>query len=214
MKRLTSASVDLVKRLAAHLRSAGALAVLPTDTTYGLIARASDEHAVERIYRLKGREGNKPLPHLFGAADWVERYCETQSLADGWRPLTKKFWPGALNLVLPAGEALPKHALGGGQTVACRVPGNDLLLALLRELDEPLVAPSANPAGEPTGVDSALIAHWLRAEPGLLLDAGVITDPTTSTIIDLTGENPRLLRAGRIAVEEIEAVIGVLERNL
>jgi L-threonylcarbamoyladenylate synthase len=212
MKLLTSASSDLVKTLAAHLRSAGALAVLPTDTTYGLIARASDEHAVERIYRLKGRTADKPLPHLFGAADWVERYCNLTQLSEHWRSLTEKFWPGALSLVLPAGEALPKHALGGGQTVACRVPGNALLLDLLRELDEPLVAPSANPAGEPTGVDSALIANWLRAEPGLLLDAGTITDPTTSTIIDLTGESARLLRAGRITAEEIEAVIGALTR--
>jgi len=212
MKRLTCESSDLVKRLAAHLRSAGALAVLPTDTTYGLIARAGDDAAVERIYRLKGRSADKPLPCLFGAVGWVERYCKTTSLVISWRPLTEKFWQGPLSLVLPAGNALPKHALGGGQTVACRVPDDDLLIELLRELDEPLVAPSANPAVEPTGVDPQRIAHWLEAEPGLLLDVGIISNPTTSTIIDLSGERPRLLREGRIAVEEIEAVIGRLER--
>ncbi|MCD4732760.1 threonylcarbamoyl-AMP synthase [bacterium] len=212
MKGLTSESSDLVKTLAAHLRSAGALAVLPTDTTYGLIARAGDAAAIRRIYQLKGRSAVKPLPCLFGAANWVERYCDRTQLSEHWKPLTKKFWRGPLNFVLPAGEALPKHPLGGGQTVACRVPDNDLLIELLRELDEPLVAPSANPAAEPTGVDPQRIAHWLEAEEGLLLDVGVISNPTTSTIIDLSGEKSRLLREGRIAVEEIEAVIGRLER--
>jgi len=212
MKRLTSKSSDLVGRLAAHLRSAGALAVLPTDTTYGLIARAGDAAAVERIYRLKGRSADKPLPCLFGSAGWVERYCNLTRISKHWKSLTERFWRGPLNLVLPAGEALSKHALGGGKTVACRVPDNTLLIELLRELNEPLVAPSANPAAEPTGVDPQRIANWLEAEPGLLLDVGVIRNPTTSTIIDLTGERPCLLREGRIAVEEIEAVIGAITR--
>ncbi len=221
------------------LRRPGAVAVLPTDTTYGLVARASDADAVRRIYRLKKRDTKKPLPYLFGATYWVERYCRVtdprhhtyvkitwpgllgaEAWKDDyfpgadtrWRPLTNHFWPGPLTIVLPAGDALPKAGLAGGDTVACRVPGDDLLLRLFTLLDEPLVAPSANIAGEPSPASVEQVIETFESGVDLFMDGGTVENPLASTVLDLTGDQPRILREGRIPIKNISAVIGPVEK--
>jgi L-threonylcarbamoyladenylate synthase len=221
------------------LRRPGAVAALPTDTTYGLVARASDAKAVKRIYRLKRREADKPLPYLFGSTYWVERYCKvadprarayvkitwpgplgadvweddySPGVDTRWRPLANHFWPGPLTIVLPAGENLPDAGLAGGNTVACRVPGNNLLLRLFTVLDEPLVAPSANLSGEMTLATADEVIEVFEKGVDLILDGGPVRNPLASTVLDLTGTKPRILREGRVPVSKISAVIGPVEK--
>ncbi|MCK4594569.1 L-threonylcarbamoyladenylate synthase, partial [bacterium] len=220
------------------LRRPGAVAVLLTDTTYGLVARASDDKAVKRIYSLKRRAADKPFPYLFGATYWVERYCNVadprrrahvkitwpgplgayvwqDDYSPGadtrWRPLANHFWPGPLTIVLPAGDALPKAGLAGGDSVACRVPGDDFLLRIFTVLDEPLVAPSANIAGEPSPTSVEQVIETFESGVNLIVDGGTVKNPLASTVLDLTGEQPKILREGRIPISKISAVIGPVE---
>ncbi|MBD3401073.1 MAG: threonylcarbamoyl-AMP synthase [Candidatus Coatesbacteria bacterium] len=187
----------------------GGTACLPTDTTYGLIARAAAEAAVERVYRLKGRPRDKALVCLIGAADWVERYCEPRK--DNWLIPARRFWPGPLNLVLPAGPQLPRAPLAGGRTVALRVPDDELLLELLAVLNEPLVAPSANPAGKPPALSVDQAYGYFGEDIPCYVDGGSADSSVVSTIIDLVGSPPRLLRQGRISPEELRRLPGLAE---
>ncbi|MCX7022178.1 MAG: L-threonylcarbamoyladenylate synthase [bacterium] len=220
------------------LRRPGAVVVLLTDTVYGLVGRASDALAVERIYRLKRREPDKPLPYLFGASCWVERYCRvtdprgrayvkiswpgplgadaweddyTPGVDSRWLPLANHFWPGPLTLVLPAGETLPRAGLAGGDTVACRVPGNEFLLRVFTVIDEPLVAPSANLSGAMTLATADEVIETFEKDVDLIVDSGTVRNPLASTVLDLTGPKPRILREGRIPVSKISAIIGPVE---
>jgi L-threonylcarbamoyladenylate synthase len=221
------------------LRRPGAVAVLLTDTVYGLVARASDTAAVERIYHLKERDPAKPLPYLFGASYWVERYCRvadprarayvkiawpgplaadvweddyTPGVDTRWLPLANHFWPGPLTLVLPAGENLPSAGLAGGETVACRVPGNDFLLRVFTVLNEPLVAPSANLTGAMTLASADEVVEVFEKDVDLIVDSGTVRNPLASTVLDLTGPKPRILREGRVPIAKISAVIGPVDR--
>jgi L-threonylcarbamoyladenylate synthase len=221
------------------LRRPGAVVVLLTDTVYGLVARASDAEAVERIYRLKGRPPDKPLPYLFGASYWVERYCRvsdprarayvkitwpgplaaeaweddyTPGADSRWLPLANHFWPGPLTLVLPAGENLPSAGLAGGDTVACRVPGNSFLLRVFTVVNEPLVAPSANLAGAMTLANADEVIEVFSEDVDLIVDSGAVRNPLASTVLDLTGPRPRILREGRITAAKIAAVIGPVDK--
>jgi L-threonylcarbamoyladenylate synthase len=187
----------------------GGTACLPTDTTYGLIARAAAEAAVERVYRLKGRPRDKALVCLIGAADWVERYCEPRG--DTWREPARRFWPGPLNLVLPAGAQLPRAPLAGGRTVALRVPDDELLLELLATLNEPLVAPSANPSGKPPALSYAQALAYFGEDIPCYVDGGSADSSVVSTIIDLVASPPRLLRQGRIPSEDLRRLPGLAE---
>lgn len=222
------------------LRRPGAVVVLPTDTTYGLVARASDDKAVKRIYRLKKRAADKPLPYLFGTTYWVERYCRVadprrrsyvkitwpgplgthvwkDDYSPGadtrWRPLANHFWPGPLTIVLPAGDKLPRAGLAGGDSVACRVPGDHFLLRLFTVLDEPLVAPSANISGEPSPASVEQVIENFAKGVDLIVDGGKVENPLDSTVLDLTGDKPKLLREGRIPVSMISAIIGPFEKS-
>lgn len=198
---------DDPRRAAAALRD-GHLAVLPTETVYGLGARAGDVHAVARVYAVKGRPADHPLiVHLPDGASlrpWAAHVpAYAQRLADA-------FWPGPLTLVLPRGEGCGRHVTGGADTVALRVPDHRLTLTVLDELAEGVAAPSANRFGRvsPTTAAHALAELGERLHPGrdLILDGGPCRVGVESTIVDATGEAPRLLRPGAISGEQVAEV--------
>ena len=208
------ASRDAAIGRAAALLRAGSLVAFPTETVYGLGANARDAAAVARVYALKGRPRRHPLiVHLSDAeamADWA---AEVPGAAVS---LAAAFWPGPLTLVLRARDDVPVSVTGGAATVALRVPGHPLALALLRALGEGVAAPSANRYGRvsPTCAEHVLAefagASRAAAEALVVLDGGPCAVGLESTIVDLSGSVARVLRPGAISERELAAVIGPL----
>lgn len=185
---------------------AGGLVAFPTETVYGLGANAEDPAAVAGIFQVKGRPPSHPLiVHIGGAqhlGDWVEDVPETARL------LAEHFWPGPLTLVLRRGRRVPLEATGGLETVAVRVPDHPVALALLAAFGGGVTAPSANRFGQV----SPTTADHVRAELGdgvdFVLDGGPCQVGVESTIVDVTGEIPSILRPGGVTREDLEAVLG------
>jgi L-threonylcarbamoyladenylate synthase len=187
------------------LRRGGVIA-LPTETVYGLAANAEDELAVRRIFALKGRPVTHPLiVHVARAEElpaWARKVPE-----EAWR-LARAFWPGPLTLVLPRTARAADVVTGGQDTVALRVPGHPVALAVLEAFEGGVAAPSANRFGRV----SPTTAEHVRADLGeavdFILEGGPCTVGVESTIVDLSGGEPAVLRPGGLAVEEVERVLG------
>jgi L-threonylcarbamoyladenylate synthase len=205
------AGEQAIRRAAGLLRE-GALVAFPTETVYGLGGDATNDRAVAAIFAAKGRPRFNPLiVHVPGLA-------EAENLAvfdDRGRRLARRFWPGALTLVLPrrpeAGVSLLASA--GLDTVALRVPSHPVAQALLREAGCPVAAPSANRSGRvsPTTAAHVLAEFAGAAGPALILDGGACPIGIESTVLDLTGARPVLLRPGGITLEELAAMLGTVE---
>jgi L-threonylcarbamoyladenylate synthase len=197
-------------RLAAeHLREGG-LVAFPTETVYGLGANALDVAAVRRIYAAKGRPSFNPLiVHLFDAD-------QAQSVVAAWpaaaQELADAFWPGPLTLVLPKRSIVPDDVTAGLASVAIRVPAHPLALELLRAAALPVAAPSANRYTEVSPTTAAHVARSLGADAALILDGGATEVGIESTVVDLTGAHPVVLRPGMISLPQIADVVGTVDR--
>jgi len=185
---------------------AGAVAAYPTETFYALGAAACSEKAVARVFELKGREASKPLSFVVSDLDMVREVVS--SLPPAFTSLAGELWPGPLTLVLPAAAGLPDRLLGPGRSIALRIPPLAWLRALVRELGEPLTATSANRAGEKELSDPVDVRAQFDGRVDLIVDGGATPGGLPSTIVDLTGERPRVLREGRIPAEQITALLG------
>lgn len=197
---------------AARLLRAGELVVFPTETVYGLGADAANDQAIAAIFAAKNRPRFNPL--IVHVAELAA--AEQIALFDGRaRTLAGRFWPGPLTLVLARRETarISRLACAGLPTVAVRVPGHPLAQALLRATGLPIAAPSANPSGAISPSRAEHVATGpLARRVALILDGGPCPVGVESTIVDLSGEEPQLLRPGGIAMEAIEAVLGRLRR--
>ncbi|MFB7648974.1 L-threonylcarbamoyladenylate synthase [Streptomyces sp. NPDC056085] len=200
---MTVRNSDIEK--AAGVLRAGGLVALPTETVYGLGANAEDPAAVARIFQTKGRPSSHPLiVHISGADgldEWVEDVPPTARL------LAEHFWPGPLTLVLPRGRRVPREATGGLDTVAVRVPAHPVALALLSEFGGGITAPSANRFGSVSPTTADHVRAELGAAVDFVLDGGPCEVGVESTIVDVTGEVPSILRPGGVTREELEAVL-------
>ncbi|MEX2500677.1 MAG: L-threonylcarbamoyladenylate synthase [Wenzhouxiangellaceae bacterium] len=201
MIRLGTSEQDL-KRAAQMLRE-GALVAFPTETVYGLGADAANPDAVARIFRAKGRPAEHPvIVHLPSAKDlphWASHVPESaHRLAD-------TFWPGPLTLVLRRADGVSDAITGGQETVGLRVPGNPVALALLYAFGGALAAPSANRFGHVSPTTADHVIEEFGDEVAAVVDGGQCSVGVESTIVDLTGSQPRLLRPGMIRVDAIEA---------
>ncbi len=179
---------------------------VPTETVYGLAANALDPAACRRIFRAKGRPANDPLIVHIHALRQLDAIAQPNEAA---RRLARAFWPGPLTLVLPKREVIPPVVSSGLPSVAVRMPRHPLLRRLLRLVDRPLAAPSANPFGyiSPTSAEHVLAGLGTRI--GHILDGGPCAVGLESTIIDVRDPNaPRLLRPGAITRAELERVLG------
>jgi L-threonylcarbamoyladenylate synthase len=199
-----SPTAEALERAVALLRQGGLLG-LPTETVYGLAADAENELAVRRIFAVKGRPSTHPLiVHLAApdaVTDWVARLpAEAEALAAA-------FWPGPLTLVLPRSTRASDAVTGGQGTVAVRVPAHPVALAVLRAFGGGLAAPSANRFGRVSPTDAAHVVADLGEDVDLVLDGGASSVGVESTIVDLSGETPALLRPGGVAREALEAVL-------
>ena len=191
---------------AAQLVRSGAVIVYPTDTVYGIGGDATNRDTIDQVLRLKQRPSDKPLPVLIpdtAAARLIARFdARAERLAEA-------FWPGALSLVLPlaTGVELAPGVAAGGATVGLRVPDHAVTLALMYDADCPLAGPSANPAGANSPTDVHAIAAELSEGVAMILDAGPSPGGLASTVLDLSGPLPSILRAGAIARAALEIVL-------
>jgi L-threonylcarbamoyladenylate synthase len=196
---------DALQEAAKWIRNGG-LVALPTDTLYGLAADPFRRDAVARVFAVKGRPDGRPLPLLAADADQVtSRLGPLSPLAER---MSAKFWPGPLTLLVPAPAALASGVTGGSGRVGVRVPANAIARAICRAADRPITATSANRSGEPATADPNEVERALGGDLDLLIDAGPTPGGPPSTIVDVTGATPALVRPGAIAWEDIQAWLG------
>ena len=187
--------------------AAGALLIFPTDTVYGLAARADREDSVRRVYEAKGRPAELALPILVGSVEGARCVADW---SDAAQRLAEAFWPGPLTLVLPARPGLAPLVTAGLGTVGVRMPDHGALLWWLAACDFPLAVTSANRSGEPPALRPADLPPELLAAADLLLDGGPSPGGVPSTVVDLTSSPPRVLRPGPISEQEILEALGNL----
>lgn len=185
------------------LRS-GKLVCFPTDTVYGLGCDPFNVSAIKATYVAKGRDFAKPLPLLLGDVGHVADV--SVSLPESARLLVEAFWPGALTLVLPRHPSLPVE-LGGGATIAVRVPNHTGLRGFIESSGGAVAATSANRSGEPDAVTAEQAAAYLGAHVEVVIDGGASHGGVPSTVVDCTGSVPKILRLGALSEALIQAVL-------
>jgi L-threonylcarbamoyladenylate synthase len=197
-----------IARAAALLR-AGRLVAFGTETVYGLGADATDAAAVAAVFAAKGRPRFNPLICHF--PDAAAAFADVAA-NDAARRLADRFWPGPLTLVLPRRAASRVAPLTGAglDTLAVRVPAHPVAQALLRAVGRPVAAPSANPSGRISPTMAAHVLEGLEGRIDAVLDSGPCAVGVESTVLDLTGPRPVLLRPGGVPRETIEALLGPL----
>lgn len=195
--------------LAAQLIREGKLVAIPTETVYGLGANGLDENAVLHIFEAKGRPQDNPLILHISEPREMEAICHDIPQA-AWL-LAEHFWPGPLTMVLPVRDCVPKRTTAGLDTVAVRCPKTAATRELIRLAGVPIAAPSANRSGKPSTTTAAHVLHDMDGRIDAILDGGACEVGVESTIVDLTGERPRLLRPGGVTPEELKALLGELD---
>jgi L-threonylcarbamoyladenylate synthase len=185
--------------LAVELLLAGEVIAFPTDTVYGIGVRADSEAAIEKLYRIKARSFDKPIPVMVATVGQLEQVANTVS-ADA-RRLATGFWPGPLTMVLPKRADLPDN-LTQLPGVGVRIPDHPFALNLLKRCG-PLAVTSANLSGQAEALCAKAVLAQLEGRLALVVDGGDSPGGTASTVVDLVGEEPCILREGPISAEKI-----------
>ncbi len=197
---------------AAQAIRAGEIVVIPTETVYGLAANAFDPDAVAKIFVAKGRPQDNPL--IVHVADISMLVGVAAGASDCARLLMEEFWPGPLSLVMKADPNLPKNVTAGLDTVAVRLPASELAQDIILRAGVPVAAPSANRSGclSPTAAQHAY--EDLAGRVGLIIDEGKCSVGVESTVVDVTGDVPVILRPGHITAEMIGRACGYMPANV
>ena len=195
-----------IELAAEFLRSDGVIAY-PTDTLYGLGCDSFSHKALDRILAVKGRSADKGLPLLLAEPDDVDLVARPGS--PHFRPLAEAFWPGPLTLVLDPVPGLPAPVLGPTGAVGVRVPDHPVPRALVRALGKPIVGTSANLSGGPDPITAQDVYRALGDVIDHVIDGGPANRGLPSTVVDITGERPRILRAGAITPQDIQKACGL-----
>ncbi|MEK0083335.1 L-threonylcarbamoyladenylate synthase [Benzoatithermus flavus] len=208
MSRILEPTPAAIREAALALRQ-GRLVAFPTETVYGLGGIATDPEAIARIYRAKNRPAHNPL--IVHVADLAAAAALT-ALDARARAVAEAFWPGPLTLVLPrrTGCAIAANATAGHDTLAVRVPAHPVARALLRATDLPVAAPSANPSGLVSPTTAQHVAADLGEAVDIVLDGGPCPVGVESTVLDLSGPTPCILRPGGLDRETLERLVGPL----
>ena len=192
-------AVDLLRR--------GGVVAIPTDTLYGLAADPLDEGAVRRIFRLKGRPAGNPIPLLLSDPEDLHRWAVR--IPESARRLADRLWPGPLTLVLRRSDEVPDLVTGGGDTVGLRVPDHTVPRSISRLLGAPLTGTSANRTGSPGLSTPHAVKRELSGDVDFVVDGVSGQDGRPSTVVDLSGDRPRILRQGAVSAAEIESLCGL-----
>jgi L-threonylcarbamoyladenylate synthase len=196
---------DAIRRAVAAL-NAGGLVAFPTDTVYGLAAYPWNQEAVRRLYQVKERPKELPIPLLLSNAGEIDRVAV---FAGPCRQLPERFWPGALTLVLPK-KASVSDVVSDRPTVAVRVPDLRLARDLIRSAGRVLAVTSANLSGASSPVTAQQVEEQLGGRISLILDGGPCREGVPSTILDCSASPPLLLRRGAISEADLRAVVGAI----
>ncbi|MBS7576394.1 MULTISPECIES: L-threonylcarbamoyladenylate synthase [unclassified Enterococcus] len=193
---------------AVRFLKAGELVAFPTETVYGLGAPATDSAAVRAVFQAKGRPSDNPLIVHVSNLSMVERYAK--KIPKVFYQLVEQFWPGSLTLILEA-KNLPDEVTAGLSTVAFRMPDSQLTLNLIEQLGTPIVGPSANTSGKPSPTKAAHVFHDLDGKISAILDGGSAKIGVESTVVDLTGKTPLILRPGKVTLSDLKVILPKLE---
>jgi L-threonylcarbamoyladenylate synthase len=206
----TNSLKQQIKRAVETLKKGG-LVAYPTDTVYGLGADPLNEKAVSRVYKVKNRPRNLPLPLLL--ADRSDLTKVALSIPEIACRLAERFWPGGLTLVVKKSPTVPDSITAGGDTVAVRLPNHPVTIALIRGLGRPIVGTSANLSGKPSPVTAEEVRRQLGSKVDLIVDGGRCPSGIESTVVDVSGTSPVITRVGAIPAEDIAKVCGPLPKK-
>lgn len=188
-------------RRAVEAVARGDVIAFPTDTVYGVGCRIDREDSVRRIFALKGRPETEPLPVLLAEMSQLDEYG--RNVSNAARRLAGRFWPGALTLVVYRSARVPARAAGGGETIALRVPNHAVPRALVRAAGVPIIGTSANSHGMPSHTMAQMVVYDLGDRVDLVLDGGRSPLGRESTVVDVTGERPVVVREGAINAADV-----------
>ena len=195
-----------IRRAAALLR-AGELVAFPTETVYGLGADALSGEAAARIFAAKGRPADNPLiAHIAGESGLAGLIAGEPCACA--RALMRAVWPGPMTLIFPKSPRVPREVTAGLDTVAVRMPSHPVARALISAAQTPIAAPSANRSGRPSPTTAAHVLEDMEGRIPLILDGGPCEVGLESTVVDVTGARPRILRPGGVTLEMLEGVVG------
>lgn len=196
---------DIIKE-AAQIINNGGIVVFPTETVYGIGADALNDTAVEKIFKAKGRPQDNPL--IVHIQDVEELYDLSKEVPENAKILAEKFWPGPLTMILYKKDILSDKITAGLDTAAIRLPKNKIALALIKESKKPIAAPSANTSGKPSPTEASHVIEDLMGKVDMIIDGGSTYIGIESTVVDVTGDVPMILRPGGITREDITSVLG------
>ncbi len=197
---------------AARVLRSGGLVALPTETVYGLGVRALDERAIARVFAAKGRPSHHPL--IAHVLDEVQARRLAASWPEPASRLARAFWPGPLTLVVDRAHDVPAAISGGGDSIALRAPSHPVARAVIAALGEPVAAPSANRYQGLSPTTAQHVVKQLGSAVDLLLDAGACDAGIESTVVDVRGAIPRVLRPGAVGTAALRALLPDLEARV
>ncbi len=213
--QITKENIEATTKEAAKVWADGGLVAFPTETVYGLGGNGLNKEASKKIYAAKGRPSDNPL--ILHIAEMNQFYplvktgnakiiARAEALADA-------FWPGPLTMILPKADDIPYETTGGLDTVAIRMPSHPAAQALLQACRLPIAAPSANLSGRPSPTSASHVIEDMDGRIEMIIDGGDVGIGVESTIIDLTGDVPMLLRPGFVTPEMLQQVLGTIETD-
>jgi L-threonylcarbamoyladenylate synthase len=200
-----------IVRTAVDVLRGGGLVAYPTDTLYGLAAHGLMPEAIEKVFAVKGRSSEKALPLLLAQDEQLDEMAI--DISPVARRLAREFWPGALTLVVRRSSRVPDAVVGGGLTVALRVPHHAVPLGIVAALGAPITGTSANRSGGPLPRLASQVMDAIGTEVDLILDGGPCPGGIGSTVLDVTVNPPRILRLGEVTEAEITQVIACLKES-
>lgn len=198
MEKQVEHAIEILKK--------GGLVAFPTDTVYGLGANSCDEKAVAKVYEAKMRPRHLPLPLLLSHISQMEGLA--RDIPDLAWLLAERFLPGGLSLVLHKAPSVSSLITAGSEKIALRVPDHHVPIALIEGLGAPIIGTSANVTGAPSPLTAQEAAQQMEDRVDLIIDGGRCPGGVESTVVDLTGDVPRILREGAISRREIDEVCG------
>ena len=195
----------------AEILKSGGLAAIPTETVYGLAADALNGAAVAKIFAAKGRPMDNPLIVHVAEFEDIERFALVREIPEAAKKLAKVFWPGPLTIIMKKGGVIPDEVSAGLDTVAIRLPSHPSARAIIKAADTPLAAPSANLSGSPSPTTAQHVMNDMDGKIDAVFDGGACGVGVESTVITLAEDTPRLLRPGRVTLEQLREVLGEVE---
>ncbi len=195
----------------AEILKKGGLAAIPTETVYGLAADALNGEAVAKIFAAKGRPMDNPLIVHVAEFEDIERFALVREIPESARKLAKVFWPGPLTIIMKKGGVIPDEVSAGLDTVAIRLPSHPSARAIIKAAGTPLAAPSANLSGSPSPTTAQHVMNDMDGKIDAVFDGGACGVGVESTVITLAEDTPRLLRPGKVTLEELREVLGEVE---